>query len=187
MVNCKEKYNDVKDTQKAILMIEKFCKFLKANKLADSKKLFSELPYAVQCLFLEYSWNIISKKSKYSESSVQTAAFVFKLFRSKEMKEKEIYKKYKNLKTLDEHYNSALKKSKKTKQKFDKEFQKHEEITKETDPKYEYFKSLKVYYTSLYEQNPSSKIAVIWLTEHGIYDDEKRKEIVQKYKKINKK
>lgn len=64
-----------------------------------------------------------------------------------------------------------------TNKKFDKQYQRYDSPESETEPLY-------VYYTSLYSENPNSRLAITWLTEHGIFDDTKRKEIEMKYKKL---
>jgi hypothetical protein len=46
---------------------------------------------------------------------------------------------------------------------------------------------LYLYYTSLYEENPRSEIAIKWLTEYGVYSDDKRDELIRRYKKYVKK
>lgn len=38
------------------------------------------------------------------------------------------------------------------------------------------------YYTSLYRQNPESALAIVWLVEHGVFDGDKREDILWKYK-----
>jgi hypothetical protein len=67
--------------------------------------------------------------------------------------------------------------SKRTKKTYDEEYQKFEEPPDDTDPLY-------IFYTSLYEQKPKSRLAITWLTEHGVYDGDDRKTLVEKYKKL---
>jgi hypothetical protein len=196
MDQCKKKYGSVKDQSKTVKDIEKFCELLQTNKVKDSKEAFAKLPMVVQCLFLHHAWNILSKKSKHSEDSYLTAFYLFKLFRGKEMKEQEIYSKYTKLKTLEKMYKSALEWNRKSSpskpksstsskspglpkssKKYDKEYQRYEGPKDELDPLY-------VYYTSLYIQNPKSRLAITWLTEHGVYEDSDREKIVKIYKKL---
>jgi hypothetical protein len=195
MDSCKKNHGGVKDEAKAVKDIEKFCALLKANKVKDSKEAFSKLPMVVQCLFLHHAWDILSKKSKHSEDSYLTAFYLFKLFRGKDMKEKEIYSKYSKLKTLEKMYKSASEWNRKASPKttgssskspglpkissraYDKEFQRYEAPKDEVDPLY-------VYYTSLYLQNPKSRLAVTWLTEHGVYEGPDREKIIKVYKKL---
>ena len=61
--------------------------------------------------------------------------------------------------------------------KYDKEYQKYVEPESEIDPLY-------IYYTTLFRERPKSKLAIVWLTEHGIFEDDQRDELVEKYKKI---
>lgn len=188
---CKNKYGGVKDSAKTIKDIENFCTLLRANKVKDSKEVFVKLPTVVQCMFLHYAWDIISKKSKHSEDSYRTAFYLFKLFRGKEMKEKEIYtSKYSKLKTLEKMYKTALEWSRKVSparssspvtpkksKKYDKAFQRYESPVDTLDPLY-------IYYTSLYMQNPKSRLAVTWLTEHGVYEGAEHEKISKIYKKL---
>lgn len=199
MDQCKKKYGAVKNVAKTVGDIEKFCMLLRANKVKDSKEAFAKLPTVVQCLFLHHAWDILSKKSKHSEDSYRAAFYLFKLFRGKEMKEKEIYTKYGKLKTLEKMYKSALEWNRETKPskatsskatssksrsttpksstKYDKEYQRYEAPKDELEPLY-------VYYTSLFMQNPKSRLAITWLTEHGVYEGAERETIVKRYKKL---
>jgi len=61
--------------------------------------------------------------------------------------------------------------------KYDKEYQKYVEPESEIDPLY-------IYYTTLFRERPKSKLAIVWLTEHGVFEDDQRDELVEKYKKI---
>jgi len=61
--------------------------------------------------------------------------------------------------------------------KYDKEYQKYVEPESEIDPLY-------IYYTTLFRERPKSKLAIVWLTEHGVFSDDQRDELVEKYKKI---
>jgi hypothetical protein len=76
---------------------------------------------------------------------------------------------------------SSRRKSRKTSpprsKKYEKEYQKYEEPENERDPLY-------IYYTTLRKQNPESKLAIQWLTEHGVYEDEERNELVEEYKQV---
>lgn len=62
------------------------------------------------------------------------------------------------------------------KKSYDKEGQKYD-----TPPSGD---ALYVFYTSLYEEKPNSNIAVVWLTERGVFEGDERKKLVQKWKKI---
>lgn len=188
MEQCKTKYPDV---PKNLKDIESFCNLLRNNKVKESKEAFVKLPLLVQCLFLHHGWNIISNKSKHSEDSYLTAFYLFKLFRGKEMKESDIYSKYVKLKTLEKYYKTASEWSKKTSKtpgksntprgskKYDKEYQRYESPKDELDPLY-------VFYTSLYKQNQKSKLAIRWLTEHGVFEGEERENLIKLYKKLEK-
>lgn len=176
---CKKELDKI-DLKKTILDIETFCKLLKQNKVAQSKELFTYLPHTVQCMFLHYSYVILSAPKEYSKDANRAAFYLVKLFRSPEMKNSKVYKKYTKLNT-EELYKKALlaergEPKERTKKQYEKEYQKKEEPS-ETDPLY-------IFYTSLYGEVPNSKLAVTWLVEHGVYDDEQRDEIITKYRKI---
>jgi hypothetical protein len=191
------KYRKVKDETKTIKNIEKFCSLLRANKVKDSKEAFVNLPLVVQCMFLHHAWGILSNKSKHSEDSYRSAFYLFKLFRGKDMKEIETYLKYNKLPSLEKLYKLALEwnrentssgsKSRSRKgtasstsrssKKYEKEHQRYEAPKDELDPLY-------VYYTSLYSENPASRLAITWLTEHGVLEDEDRNKIVKLYLKL---
>lgn len=191
MSNCVAKYGKLSKKQipKVVGDIESFCQLLRSNKVKDSKEAFLTLPYVIQCLFLYHSWLILSKKNKHSDDSYLTAFRLFKLFRSKEFKSKPIYSRYTKLKSLEPAYKKALEWSRKsplakktttrgTRKKYDKEYQRFVEPGSETDPLY-------IYYTSLYNEKPNSPLAITWLTEHGVYDGEKRKKLTRQYKKLS--
>ena len=172
--------------QHTVKDIEKFCKLLKANKVKDSKEAFIKLPLVIQHMFLHSGWEILSNKDKYTEDSYLTSFYLFKLFRSKDMKEREVYSKYAKFKNLEKMYKSALEwnspknknsASPKTSKKYDKNYQRYEEPKDNLDPLY-------IYYTSLYTQNPKSRLAITWLTEHGVYEGDDRVQIAKSYKKL---
>ena len=64
-----------------------------------------------------------------------------------------------------------------TRIKYDKKYQKYAEPSNEIDPFY-------IFYTSLYKENSHSHLAITWLTEHGIYEDEKREKLESQYEKL---
>jgi hypothetical protein len=187
MEQCKKKYGGVKDIEKTIKDIESFCQNLKSNKVKNSKEIFSQLPKMVQCLLLHHAWEILAHKNKHSEESYLTAFYMFKLFRGKDMKTQEVYSRYDKMTTLEKFYKAAAKWSKKTpvntgrkKSNYDKEKQRYQQPEGDLDP-------LFIFYTSLYRQDPESNLAITWLTEHGVFEDEKRTELVKKYKKLEEK
>jgi hypothetical protein len=61
--------------------------------------------------------------------------------------------------------------------KYDKEYQRYDEPETEIDPLY-------IYYTTLFKERPKSKLAIVWLTEHGIFEGDERDDLVESYKKI---
>jgi hypothetical protein len=67
--------------------------------------------------------------------------------------------------------------SPRTSKKYQKEYQKYQEPESETDPLY-------IYYTTLRQQRPDSRLALVWLMEHGVYEGDERDELVKQYKKM---
>lgn len=59
-----------------------------------------------------------------------------------------------------------------TKGNFDKKYQKYE--TPEEDD------ALYLFYSSLYDENPKSKLAISWCLEHGLFEGDKRKKLEKK-------
>lgn len=190
--SCLKAHGKPSDVGKTIASINRFCSLLRANKVKDSKEAFLSLHKTVQCIFLEAGWQILSHRTKYSEDSYKTAFLLFKLFRGKEMKELPIYNKMANLKTLDKLYKTAgqvwkksgtsssssgVKKVAKEKAgKYDKKFQRY--------PSPDENDSLYIYYTTLLKQRPDSKLAVTWLTEHGLLEGNEREKIEIIYSKL---
>jgi hypothetical protein len=205
------KYNTIKkkDVPEILKKIEKFCKLLSANKVKDSKVVYTELPLVVQCLFLRTALTILKKKSKYSEQSYQNAFYFLKLFRGELKKDKiysdiitkdlvfgveEDYKKAlkwnkamgsskgssptskSSSKSSKSSSKGTLKKSSKKSSKYSLNYQKHETPPSD-DPLY-------IYYTTLYQENPNSKIAIKWLTEYGVYEGDDREELEDKYENL---
>lgn len=64
--------------------------------------------------------------------------------------------------------------TKKEKTKYEKAFQKKETPDK-ASPLY-------IFYTTLYEEKPDSRLAIKWLTEYGVFNGSKRERLVEKYK-----
>jgi hypothetical protein len=192
MEKCETKYGKIKNINKTIQDIEKFCKSLRANKVKESKALFLALPLTVQCLFLHHAWDLLKKGDVGNTDQYLTAFRLFKLFRGKTDKDDiNTYTEYGKLKELQTYYKKALdwnkenggskttkssskSASSRSKKKYDKEGQKYEEPKSELDP-------LFIYYTSLYRENPKSKLAISWLTEHGVYEGRDREKLLSKY------
>lgn len=197
MEKCENKYGKIKNINKSLQDIEKFCKSLRANKVKESKALFLGLPLTVQCLFLHHGWDLLKKGDIGNTDQYLTAFRLFKLFRGKTDKDDiKTYTEYGKLKELQTYYKKALdwnkenggsktssgtkssskSTSSRSRKKYDKEGQKYEEPKSELDP-------LFIYYTSMYHENPKSKLAISWLTEHGVYEDEEREKLLKRYKK----
>lgn len=73
----------------------------------------------------------------------------------------------------------SAKRTKKAKKMYEKKYQKYDEPTSDLDP-------LLLYYKSLYKEKSDSKVAVKWLTEHGVYDGSKRDKLLEKYERLKK-
>jgi hypothetical protein len=73
------------------------------------------------------------------------------------------------------------KRAPKTKKKYDKKYQKYEEPLPNS--------SQYTFYTSLYAEKGNSSLAITWLTEHGVFEnnDPKRAELVRNYEELVKK
>ena len=176
--------------------INEFCELLQANKVKDSKASFINLPFIVQCMFLENGWSILSHQSRHSAKSVRSAFFLFKLFRGAEMKGKRIYARFTALPKLDAYFKRAKAKQStfpavkttetrrkkpttvsRARKKYSKEGQRYEAPKSELDPLY-------LFYTSLYAENPKSALAITWLTEHGVLDGAERSSLVRRYERL---
>ena len=185
MEYCEDKYGSIRksDVEKVVSDINDFCKQLRANKVKNAKEVFANLPKTVQCMFLDYAQIILYYPSHYNDISYKTAFYVFKMFTDKTLKEQEIFGKY-TKPTMKRVYEKArdwerderglVKKEKKD---YEKKYQKYEEPDKTTDAMY-------IFYTSLYDENPSSKLSIIWLTEHGVFEDDERDALEQKYRSV---
>jgi hypothetical protein len=168
--------------------LDYFCKLLKNNKKKASQEAFDNLPEYVQCLFLEYSMYILLNRTEFSDEAYKTAFLLFKLFRGKDSQKKEIYERYaspKRKKEIEAGYKTANEWNKekddgeegtKPKKNLTKKFQKQNEPTS-SDATY-------IFYTSLRKENPKSRLAITWLTEHGVFDGEERKKLEKEYEKL---
>jgi hypothetical protein len=170
--------SEEKNISEQIEQIKKFCALLRANKVKNSKESFLQLSLIVQRLFLQHAWRILSQKENYSDDSYLTSFRLFKLFRSADLRQHPAYTKYAKLSNLELFYKKAYEWQKKTgrSKKYSKEGQRYEQPS-ENDAVY-------IYYTSLLEQNPDSRLAITWLTEHGVFEGEKRATLYEKYKKL---
>ena len=170
--------------------ITDLCVNVRQNKVKRSQELFRKLPPVAQCIFLETAWKILSKPTSHSSYSLRMAYYIFKLFRSRTMRDIPTYAVYARRKTLDKLYKQAkkkidaigdvpeLKRDRKRKV-FEKKFQKRE-MPGENDP-------LSLFYISAYEENPDSLMAIKWLTEHGFYEGKARLKLEEKYECVKNK
>jgi hypothetical protein len=188
MKDCEKKYGIIRQSNygKEIQKIEEFCKLLRANKVKDCRTKFLELSEASQCMFLDAGWKILTSSKNLQEispSAYRYSFFLYKLFRGKEGKDIVTYTQYKG-KELETYYKKALEwnrnlssSSRTTSKKKSnaKDYQKYDSDI--LDPLY-------LYYSSLYSENKQSKISIIWLTENGAFEGDKRNQLVEKYKKL---
>lgn len=200
-MDCIKKYGQVKNEKKTIEQIETFCKMLRQNKVKATQEKFLELPPVVQCLFLQKGYEILNGEiGDENEDAYLTAFRLFKLFRAKTMKDEKIYENYSKLKELDAHYKKALEWNRKkqgtrtrektedgegktkstraprSKKKYDKTYQRFETVGDDN--------ALYFFYSSLYEEKPSSPLAITFLTEHGMLEGKERKKLEGKYEKL---
>ena len=180
---CSKTYKYPKQTKKLILNIDNFCKLLHADKVTSARNAFKTLPKIIQCMFLHKSNDILANKDKYGEKPFKNAFYIVKLFKTKDMSDMDVYSRYLNMSILRMNYEvakkhfSVSKASKASKaSKYSMEYQKRD-VVNDTDASY-------IFYTSLYDEDVSSRLAITWLVEHGIYKGAKRKEIVDKYRKL---
>jgi hypothetical protein len=202
---CKDKFGDIESCGDIILNMRKFCKKINNDNLSDAKEIFKIIPKVIQCMYIQTSDFILSNKDFFTKKSYKTAFNIFNLFKLKEDKKEEVYsylleKFIKN----DIKPNSSKKKTSKTKStetktyktkssksstpkdknddkvsKYPKKYQKYKEID-DKDPLY-------IFYYSSYSENPESRLAITWLTEHGIFSSSKREELESKYIKLKEK
>ena len=220
MERCRLEPKTVRNVDRAIEKIENFCRLLSANKVKETKEAFLGFPESIQCMFLAQGHDILAKKVDVDDLAYRNAFYLFKLFRSKDMKElnsyakgpgklaateilyKKAYEWYKinsakvapsrvttsskskspsSRVTTSSKSKSPSSRSKstpaRTRKNYDKKYQKHDEPSNEVDPLY-------IYYTSLYDENPKSKLAIVWLAEHGIFEGTDREMLEKKYEKV---
>jgi len=173
--------------------VEEFCKSLLEDYMNVSKKKFLNLDPSIQRIFLKFSSQILLQSEMYSDKSKYRAFKLFQLFNETELKKLSIFQEEYNSLLIQQAYlkistelektikensierSRSRSKSRSTKRldKYDKEWQKAE--TPDEDS------AIYIFYTSLYKQKPSSKLAITWLTENGVFDDEQRDKLVRKY------
>jgi hypothetical protein len=170
--------------------VKNFCKSL--DKPVEARKYFLLLSQQEQKLFLDYSNKIINlynpKLGQLLPKIFRNAYLVFKIFSTKQMKELSSFRPYNNtalikklepLKNLFEKTRSRSSSSSSGRKKYDKPYQRYAQPAEEDE-------AITVFYTSLYEQNPESPLAITWLTERGFFEDTERDELIQKYVKLEK-
>ena len=188
---CKDKYGAVEYRKEIILNMQQFCKKLNEDNLCHAKEIFLKLPKVIQCMYIQTSDFIITNKNFFKIKSYNTAFNIFNLFKLKEDKNQEVYsyllkkflqndikdikKKTSSKKTSSKKTDSSKKKEDKV-SKYSKKYQKYKEI-EDTDPLY-------IFYYSCYKENPESRLAITWLSEHGIFSSSKRDELEKKYEKL---
>lgn len=99
--------------------------------------------------------------------------------RRKKSEDKDDDKKEKKRKKVSLDTRVSQKRTKKAKKIYEKKYQKYDEPTSDLDP-------LLLYYKSLYKERSDSKVAIKWLTEHGVYDDSKREKLIGRYEGLKK-
>lgn len=182
-IKCLKFFKKGKDIEKEIKLIDQFCKKVHSEDTEGSVKYFLKLQLVTQCLFVENAWDIISDNVQYTEKSHQFSMSLFKMLNNPDIKKSEIYSRISEINKL--HIGKTVKKTtvkerakpRTSPGKYDKEGQRKPEPSGIDDPLY-------IFYTSLYKQKPKSPLAITWLTEHGVFDDSERRELLSKYKKL---
>jgi hypothetical protein len=149
-----------------IKKINSFCDAINTGSSIQNKKnLFKSLSQKTQETFLELSHltkkNIRDKKAY----PYKNASLILDLFNTENMKHMPAYEKIMG------------KQKEKEKVEYEKKYQKHPEPNT-TDSTF-------LFYTSLYEEKSSSPLAIIWLTEHGLFNGKERESLIGKYEKIS--
>jgi len=208
---CIKEHPNVKNLPKVTQDMDVFCRLLRENKVNETRDAFFRLPGLVQCLFLYYAWSVLTQTHP-SDDAYLTSFRLFKLFRGPVEKNKPIFRPYKDVidpfyrkafewnkqqDDLDDvplsQYPSPMKTpakksspkspmktpakksspTKSPKKTYEKQYQKYE--TPEDE-------ALITFYTSLYQEKPTSRLAITWLAEYGVETDEiSREEIERKY------
>lgn len=176
------------DTKKLAVDMKVFCSKFRANKVKEYTQAFLALPLYVQCLFAYYCHFILSKKMM-GDTSISDSTFIAgqrlnTLFKNHEIRLRpEVRNIINKFDIRKEHIEFAKTWNKQgeitVKPVFEKTYQKKITPNNE-DPLFRF-------YSSLYDEKPNSKIAIIWLTEHGAFDDQKRIDLVKRYTMIQKK
>ena len=105
--HCK-KFKGGKSVRKTIEAIEEFCKLLHSGKVQASRDAFVALPAQVRCQFLHHGWSILRDRKRYGDEAYHSAFLLFKLFRSKAMKERPLYQRYRVVSGTEGVYRAAL-------------------------------------------------------------------------------
>ncbi len=123
-----------------------------------------------------YKKELLEMNGKYGRNFGGQPGWVFSKKRKKQVEEFISSGKVQSKKSNKRTTSSTTRVPKK-KTKYDKEYQRYKSPSGELDPTY-------LYYTSMYAQDPKSRLSITWLTEHGVYDGSERKKLVKKYEKL---
>ena len=165
MNSCYKKYKEDLSLPESRKKLDDFCRAFQVKTLGKSKDTFKELPKFIQCMLLSYAVKILKNRDLFLEKNkvaYSNAFFLFKLFKG-DLKKEEVFKDYlgdSELETLLKEAGEWAEGPKKEKKVFEDKSQKKEK-PEENDPAY-------IFYYSLYEEKPESKMARRWLIEHGI-------------------
>lgn len=172
MDNCKKIFKNeninIEDFDKNL---KKFCQYLKTENNEKIEQYFKTLPKSVQCLFIYFSKKILNNESieeKYADTN-ENCRKIIDLFDRQE--KKEIRSSTKSV-----IFDEEKKRRNRVKKIFDKEFQKKDSVESRSP--------LYLFYTSLFEENKNSKLAIKWLTEHGIFEGKERENLIKLYKNL---
>lgn len=168
------------------LLFDSFCDALKKNKIAEAQKLFKQLSSRTQD-FIKITSNFILKKQLlFTPEKHDLSIRIMNIISDKKEdtpKEAIEDSKEDSQDIIEDVFQDILEgkdkpktSEKKVKKDFDNLYQKYETPSEED--------ALYIFYTTLLEEKPNSKIAIVWLVEYGV---ETTKTQIDKYKKIKKK
>ncbi len=177
------------DKEKLSRDMQLFCSKFRSNKPKEYVEAFLNLPIYVQCLFAYYCSYILKGKMQ-GDTRISDSAFIagkrlYTLFKNPAIKLKqEVHNILNRFDIRKEHLDFAQRWVKGIdpmtpiqKTVFAKPYQKKPALNI-TDPLFRF-------YNSLYEEKPNSKLAIVWLTEHGAFDDQKREDLIKRFRMIS--
>lgn len=186
MSDCSEYELKIDESNSALIAnsIKDFCNALKSNKHTESINKFLSLPTFVQCLFIKNCRDILWKRQQgdtsVSDKHVMIATRMYgllsKIGKSMDPFVLKIINDFRVDTSVFRSIKSTYQLPKTEKVVYSKQFQKHA-TPDASDP-------LLRFYVSLYNEKPNSKLAIVWLVEHGVFDDQQRQDLLLRYSYI---